>query len=84
MVLPAKRRAVFDPFAGGSVRGIVAAVLGRHYTGVDLRPEQIAANVEQAQQSYRITCPVGLWATAARQCRMSSLILYSVARHTPA
>ena len=41
--------AVLDPFAGGSVRGIVAAVLGRHYTGVDLRPEQIAANVEQAQ-----------------------------------
>ena len=41
--------AVLDPFAGGSVRGIVAAVLGRHYTGVDLRPEQIEANVEQAQ-----------------------------------
>ena len=42
--------AVLDPFAGGSVRGIVAAVLGRRYTGVDLRPEQIAANVEQAQE----------------------------------
>jgi DNA modification methylase len=41
--------AVLDPFAGGSVRGIVAAVLGRHYTGVDLRPEQIAANEQQAQ-----------------------------------
>jgi DNA modification methylase len=41
--------AVLDPFAGGSVRGIVAAVLGRQYTGIDLRPEQIAANVEQAQ-----------------------------------
>lgn len=40
--------AVLDPFAGGSVRGIVAAVLGRHYTGVDLRPEQIEANNEQA------------------------------------
>jgi len=40
--------AVLDPFAGGSVRGIVAAVLGRKYTGIDLRPEQIEANVEQA------------------------------------
>jgi len=40
---------VLDPFAGGSVRGIVAAYLGRKYTGVDLRAEQIAANIEQAQ-----------------------------------
>ena len=39
---------VLDPFAGGSVRGIVAAYLGRYYTGIDLRPEQVAANVEQA------------------------------------
>lgn len=35
---------VLDPFAGGSVRGIVAAALGRRYLGVDLRPEQVAAN----------------------------------------
>lgn len=40
---------VLDPFAGGSVRGIVAAYLGRHYTGVDLRQEQIEANEEQAR-----------------------------------
>jgi hypothetical protein len=39
---------VLDPFAGGSVRGIIAALLGREYTGIDLRPEQVAANVEQA------------------------------------
>ncbi len=38
---------VFDPFAGGSVRGIVASLLGRSYTGIDLRAEQIAANREQ-------------------------------------
>lgn len=38
---------ILDPFAGGSVRGIVAAVLGRQYVGVDLRPEQIEANVAQ-------------------------------------
>lgn len=38
---------VLDPFAGGSVRGIVASRLGRRYCGVDLRPEQIAANEGQ-------------------------------------
>lgn len=35
---------VLDPFTGGSVRGIVAGMLGRHYTGIDLRAEQVAAN----------------------------------------
>jgi predicted RNA methylase len=39
---------VLDPFAGGSVRGIVAAYLGYAYTGFELRPEQVAANLEQA------------------------------------
>lgn len=38
---------VIDPFAGGSVRGIVASRLGRGYIGIDLRSEQIAANREQ-------------------------------------
>ena len=38
---------VLDPFAGGSVRGIVASMMGRKYTGVELREEQVAANVEQ-------------------------------------
>lgn len=38
---------VLDPFAGGSVRGIVAALSGREYTGIDLRPEQIEANEAQ-------------------------------------
>lgn len=40
---------VLDPFAGGSVRGIVAAQLGRRYTGVELRAEQVDANRSQAQ-----------------------------------
>lgn len=39
---------VLDPFAGGSVRGIIAAMLGREYRGVDLREEQIEANIAQA------------------------------------
>lgn len=39
---------ILDPFAGGSVRGIVAAMLGRRYIGIDLRPEQVEANQNQA------------------------------------
>jgi len=38
---------IFDPFAGGSVRGIVAAHLGMNYVGIELRSEQVAANNEQ-------------------------------------
>ena len=41
---------ILDPFAGGSVRGIVASKLGRAYVGVDLRPEQIEANRVQADR----------------------------------
>jgi hypothetical protein len=40
---------VLDPFAGGSVRGIVAGCLGRRYWGSELRPEQVEANREQAE-----------------------------------
>lgn len=46
---------IVDPFAGGSVRGLVAGALGRRYWGCDLRREQIDANNAQsdliAQQS---------------------------------
>jgi len=35
---------VLDPYAGGSVRGIISGILGRKYTGVDIRPEQVEAN----------------------------------------
>lgn len=38
---------VLDPFAGGSVRGIVAGALGRGYLGVDLRLEQVESNYVQ-------------------------------------
>jgi len=38
---------VLDPFAGGSVRGIVASRLGRQYIGVELREEQVQANRTQ-------------------------------------
>lgn len=38
---------ILDPFAGGCVRGLVAAVLGRHYDGIDLSLEQVKANTTQ-------------------------------------
>lgn len=41
---------IFDPFAGGSVRGIVAKVLGHNYTGIDLRAEQVSANYANARE----------------------------------
>ncbi len=59
---------VLDPFAGGSVRGIVAAKLGYRYCGIDLRSEQIAANEEQG----RTICPDNLpqWLIGdAKDCR---------------
>ena len=39
---------ILDPFAGGSVRGIVASHCGRQYVGMDLREEQVQANRSQA------------------------------------
>ena len=41
---------IYDPFAGGSVRGVVAEKLGYEYTGIDLRREQIEANRENAKE----------------------------------
>lgn len=40
---------VLDPFAGGSVRGIVASKLDRFYIGCELRREQVEANKKQAK-----------------------------------
>ena len=39
---------ILDPFAGGSVRGVVANYLGYKYTGLELRQEQVDNNREQA------------------------------------
>mgnify|MGYP001611725287 FL=1 len=39
---------ILDCFAGGSVRGIVGNYLGYKYTGIELRPEQVDANRENA------------------------------------
>lgn len=37
---------VLDPFAGGSVRGLVSVLLGNEYTGIDLSEKQIKANIK--------------------------------------
>ena len=39
---------IYDCFAGGSVRGVVASKLGYNYHGIDLRQEQIDANIQNA------------------------------------
>lgn len=49
---------VLDPFAGGSVRGIVAAMLGMKYWGCDLSARQIEAN---EQQRVAICSNSALW-----------------------
>jgi DNA modification methylase len=41
---------ILDPFAGGSVRGIVAEELGFNYTGIELSKEQIDANKLQSNK----------------------------------
>lgn len=50
---------VLDPFAGGSVRGVVASRLGRRYIGVDLSGRQIEAN--RAQAKLICTDPMPQW-----------------------
>jgi DNA modification methylase len=41
---------IIDPFSGGSVRGVIAGLLGFKYWGCDLREEQINANIEQGKE----------------------------------
>ena len=52
---------VLDPFAGGSVRGIVAAKLGRRYVGVELSRRQVKANREQAREIVGDDEPAPAW-----------------------
>lgn len=51
---------ILDPFAGGSVRGTVAQHMGRRYTGLDIRAEQVEANRGAATG----VAPVPEWITA--------------------
>lgn len=53
--------AILDPFAGGSVRGIVAAYLGHPYVGVDLSERQVGANRVQATDILTDGQPSPVW-----------------------
>lgn len=44
-----KGGSVIDPFAGGSVRGVVASHVGLKYHGIELREEQVVANRAQLE-----------------------------------
>lgn len=46
---------ILDPFAGGSVRGIVASKMGREYTGIDLSLRQVSANIQNARDIETVT-----------------------------
>jgi hypothetical protein len=56
---------VLDPFAGGSVRGIVASHLGRRYVGIELRAEQVEANIGQLPLARE---PKPLWIQGDARC----------------
>jgi hypothetical protein len=45
---------ILDPFAGGSVRGIVAEEMGYKYVGIDLSHKQIKANQKQSSKPFWI------------------------------
>lgn len=47
---------VYDPFAGGSVRGVVAELLNRKYIGIDLSEKQVDSNQLNADKLN--VCPV--------------------------
>lgn len=49
---------VVDPFAGGSVRGITASLLGFQYWGCDLSERQIEANEQQGKEICPGSTPV--------------------------
>ena len=71
---------VLDPFAGGSVRGVVAAKLGRPYVGVELRAEQVDANRVQwdeigGTQTGGIDVPISAaWAMKKHNCTLAHIM----------
>ena len=45
-----KDGSILDPFAGGSVRGIIAGVMDHSYLGLELSEKQVFANREQKEE----------------------------------
>ena len=64
---------VLDPFAGGSVRGIVAHMLGRKYLGFDLSQTQIDANYVQAKSICPESQPTWICGDSKRLCNTHSI-----------
>lgn len=60
---------VLDPYAGGSVRGIVASILGFKYWGCDLSAEQVAANIRQGNEICDDPMPV--WVQGDSRVKLS-------------
>jgi ParB-like chromosome segregation protein Spo0J len=52
---------ILDPFAGGSVRGVVASKLNRQYIGHELRTEQVEANKIQGDDICSNELFVPVW-----------------------
>ena len=44
---------VLDPFAGGSVRGVVSLASGRDYHGIEIRPEQVESNRKALEKALK-------------------------------
>jgi 1-aminocyclopropane-1-carboxylate deaminase/D-cysteine desulfhydrase-like pyridoxal-dependent ACC family enzyme len=64
---------ILDPFAGGSVRGIVAAKLGHLYKGVDLSARQIEVNNAQATEIVPENRPLWFWGDSAEIKQMEKV-----------
>ena len=52
---------ILDPFAGGSVRGIVAGISGYNYIGIDLRKDQVYANKNQRDKLAHLIQNIVSW-----------------------
>jgi 16S rRNA G966 N2-methylase RsmD len=62
---------ILDPFAGGSVRGVVASRTGYPYLGLELRGEQVVANQKQAAEIC--DTPLPIWQTGDSNVTLDTL-----------
>jgi DNA modification methylase len=63
---------VLDPFAGGSVRGIVASKLGLRYKGLDLSERQIEENRRQAAEICTANQPTWILGDSRNTCSLAA------------
>lgn len=56
--VPSNQR-IYDPFAGGGTRGLVAAAMGHDYTGVEIRQNEVDRLIERQKElgvEFKIDC----------------------------